>query len=216
MNQVFKFLKNLEQHNNREWFHEHKEEYLTAKSVFEEVVGKLILEISSFDKAVEDLEPKNCIFRIHRDVRFGKNKLPYKTSFGASISPGGKQSTNPTYYVHAEVGKSMIAAGVYMPPAEELRKIRQEIDYNAEGLLHILEEDDFKSTYGELKGEALKTAPKGYPKDHPNIELLRFKSFIVWTEVKDSLFTQPNSVTEIGQMFKIAQPFNKYLSVAMS
>jgi uncharacterized protein (TIGR02453 family) len=216
MKQVFDFLKQLEKNNDRDWFHSNKKEYQVAKTQFDDLVRNLISEIGQFDAGVRDLEPKQCVFRIHRDVRFSKNKLPYKTHFGASMAPGGKSSSNPTYYIHAEPGKSMIAAGVYMPPGDEIKKIRQEIDYNADELKKILNDPKFQSTFGGLQGESLKTAPKGYPKDHPEIELLRFKSYIVWTNVKDSALKKADVVEQIGSMFRIAQPFNQFLSVAMS
>jgi uncharacterized protein (TIGR02453 family) len=216
MKNTFEFLGQLAGHNTREWMEENKPWYQEARKEFSELVGTLIKGIGEFDGGILALQPKDCMFRINRDIRFSKNKNPYKTNFGAAITEGGRKTGNPTYYIHLEPGKSMIAAGIYMPDAENLKKIRQEIDYNPEELKKIVEEKNFKSTFGAIRGEALKTAPKGYPKDHPNIELLRFKSYIVWSEREDAFFSKKDFVRRLVDAYRIAYPFNQYLSVAIS
>ena len=134
MKKVFKFLNDLAQHNEREWMQEHKESYLESKATVSVLVGNLIDQIGQFDSGIPGLTLKDCMFRINRDIRFSNNKAPYKINFGAAITPGGRKTGNPTYYLHISPGKSMLAGGVYMPDAVHLKKIRQEIDYNADGL----------------------------------------------------------------------------------
>lgn len=216
MKNVLEFFSELGANNSREWFAENKYRYEDCLEQFQHLVANLIMAIGSFDLSLEGLQPKECIYRIHRDVRFSNDKTPYKTSMGASISEGGKNSGNPTYYVHLEPGKSMLACGIYLPNPDQLKKIRQEIDYNAAELKSIISHPEFKDTYGVIKGEALKSAPRGYPKDHPNIELLRFKNFIIWTELDDSFWVTDNLVDTITSRFEIANPFKEYLSVAIS
>ncbi len=216
MENVLEFLKDLTANNQREWMQEHKKRYEKAKSEFKEVVASLLSGIASFDESVQGLEPKDCIFRINRDIRFSKDKSPYKTNFGAAMMEGGKKTGNPTYYVHIQPGKSFIAGGVYMPEAENLKKIRQEIDYNPEELRNIVKDDQFRKLYGQMTGESLKTAPKGYPKDHPNIDLLRMKSFLVTRDLSDKEVLAGNFVKKITDMYQVMYPFNQYFSVAIS
>jgi uncharacterized protein (TIGR02453 family) len=216
MKEIFDFLKDLTNHNDRDWMVQNKKRYESAKKTFEVVVKDLITGISAFEPKVGELKPKDCIFRLHRDVRFSKNKAPYKTNFGAAINEGGRKAPNPTYYIHLQPGNSFIAGGVYMPQSEALKKIRQEIDYNPGELKKVIEHKEFAKTWGPLTGESLKTAPQGYPKDHPNIELLRLKSFIVMNELNDDFFYQDDFVEQVVDRYKVLSPLNEYLSVAMS
>ncbi len=216
MKEIFSFLNDLNAHNDREWMHENKKRYEGVRKSFNQFIESLIAGISEFDEGIAGLQPKDCVFRINRDIRFSKDKRPYKTNFGAAMTEGGKKSPNPTYYIHVEPGKSMVACGIYMPEADILKKIRQEVDYNAQELKKIIENKTFMETFGGIRGEQLKTAPKGYPKDHPNIDLLRFKSFIVWKELSDDFFFDDNLNERLLSQFKVGRPFNEYLSVAIS
>ena len=214
---IFDFLRALQDNNNREWMEANKPTYVKAKDDFVPIIGFLIREISKFDEQIHDLEPKKCIFRIHRDVRFSKDKTPFKTNFGAWISPGGKNAVNAGYYFHLQPGgESFVAGGLYMPPSDALAKVRQEIDYNADGLKEILRHKDFKKYFKGIEGEQLKTAPKGYPKDHPDLDLLRFKSYVVWHKLKDEDVTHERFPGEMVAMYKVMKPFNDYLNVAVS
>ncbi len=216
MKEIFSFLSDLAAHNNKEWMDENRDRYESCREEFKGIVTNLIAGIGSFDESVVGLAPKDCIFRINRDIRFSKNKDPYKTNFGAAITPGGKRTANPTYYLHVEPGKSMMACGVYHPDAENLKKIRQEIDYNAGELKKIVENPAFAETFGPIRGDALKTAPKGYPKDHPNLELLKFKDFIAWKSIDDKFFFKDGFEEALISRFKVSYPFNQYLAVAIS
>jgi uncharacterized protein (TIGR02453 family) len=197
MKEVFNFLKALSKNNNRDWMHANKPTYLKAKESVSEMVSEILKGIGQFDENLIGLQPKDCMFRINRDIRFSKNKDPYKTNFGAAMTEGGRKTEKPTYYIHLEPGKSILAGGMYMPGAENLKKIRQEIDYNSEELKKIVSKKSFRDIFGEMQGESLKTAPKGYPKDHPNIELLRFKSFLVVKNLPDEIFLEQNYVGDL-------------------
>lgn len=211
------FLKDLQENNSKEWMDEHKSYYFEAKEEFLSFVEAVIGQVSKFDPNITGLQPKKCIFRINRDIRFSKDKRPYKNNFGMALAEGGRNSGNPVYYFHLQPnGESMIAGGMYQPEPEALKKIRQEIDYNPQDLKNIIASDRFKKTFGVLSGESLKSAPKGYPKDHPNIELLRFKSFVALKKISDKDLSSNQLLEEISLSFEAMHPFNQYLSVAIS
>ncbi len=213
---TFAFLKALKKNNNRDWFNEHKSEYENAKDNVLGFIQELVVAFSTFDSSLRGLEAKDCLFRIYRDTRFSKDKTPYKTNLGASINAGGKKSMGPGYYVHLEPGGSFIAGGIWMPPADEVKKIRQEIDYNGKDLKKILTKPSFKKAFGGLSREhALKTAPKGYPKDHPDIELLKLNSFIVWKNVSDKDILGPKSIKTLTTLGKEMKPLMDFLKTAL-
>ncbi len=161
------------------------------------------------------MKAKDCVFRIYKDVRFSKDKTPYKSNFGASINPGGKKSLVAGYYLHLEPGASFLAGGVYMPQPDMLNAIRQEIDYNTDAFLKILKSASFKKFFKGLdEDDKLKTAPKGFEKDHPHIELLKNKHFIVSYPLSDKQLGEKNADTTILAGFKAMQPFLEYLREA--
>lgn len=208
---LLKFLKDLEKNNTKEWFHENNETYQKLRSDFIQFVGQLIEEIAKFDKGVAGLDPKKCIFRINRDIRFSKEKSPYKTNFGAAMGEGGKKTEKAGYYFHAEPGKSFIAGGIWMPSSEVLSNIRQEIDYNQDEFKKLLETKDFKKYFGELEGESLKTAPKGYTTDHPLIEVIRQKSFVMTHYYEDKELKEIKA-KEVAGVFEKMKPVNDFLN----
>lgn len=213
---TFAFLKSLKKNNNRDWFNDHKSEYENAKDNVLGFIQELVVAFSTFDSSLRGLEAKDCLFRIYRDTRFSKDKTPYKTNLGASINAGGKKSMGPGYYVHLEPGGSFIAGGIWMPPADEVKKIRQEIDYNGKDLKKVLTKPSFKKAFGGLSREhALKTAPKGYPKDHPDIELLKLNSFIVWKNVSDKDILGPKSIKSLTTLGKEMKPLMDFLKTAL-
>ncbi len=216
MESVFTFLKKLESNNNRDWFEKNKNNYLKAKEDFEIFVQEIINGISKFDKKISpDTKAKDCTFRIYKDVRFSKDKTPYKNNMGASINPGGKKSPIPGYYFHVQPNSSFIAGGVWMPEPEVLNAIRQEIDYNSKPLLKILNSASFKKYYKKLDDDgALKTAPKGYDKEHPLIDLLRNRHFIVSHTFGNKQILDKNAAKEIVAGFKAMHPFLEYLREA--
>lgn len=213
MEKTLNFLKKLKSNNNKEWFDKNKNLYLEAKEEFEQVIERLIKGIAKFDKKISpDLKGKDCTFRIYKDVRFSKDKTPYKTNFGASINPGGKKSLVAGYYLHLEPGAAFLAGGVYMPEPPLLNAIRQEIDYSPEALLKILKSAAFKKYFKGLDEEdKLKTAPKGFEKDHPQLELLKNRHFVVSYRLNDKDLLGKTFESTVISGFKAMHPFLEYL-----
>ena len=214
---IFKFLKSVAKNNNREWFEKNKPTYLEAKLSFEDFLETFHKELVKIDESLGSLNPRKMGFRIYRDVRFGKDKRPYKTNMGAGFSPHGKMEQEPGYYIHIEPGKSFIAGGIYMPNPENLAKIRQEIDYNAAKFVKILNGKEFKKYFDGLSDwDRVKTAPKGYPKDHPHIDLLKNKSFTVSTSFTDKEVTDKNFAKKLAVICKSIKQLNNYLREALA
>lgn len=209
---LFKFLSELKENNNKEWFDANRERYKELRTHFTNYITLLINELTKLDPSLGTLDPKKTIFRINRDIRFSKDKSPYKTNMGAFISPGGKNLNLAGYYFHVEPGASMVAGGIYMPPSRELKMIRQEIFENIAEFRSIIENKKFRDTFGEIYGEKLKTAPQGYPKDHPDIDLLRYKSYTVAKEVPDSFLTSPDSLNEVMKIYRQMKPMNDFVN----
>lgn len=213
---TIQFLKDLSSNNNKEWFDANRKTYESSRKEFLKLVGNVIEELAKFDPELTGVDPKKCVFRINRDIRFSKDKTPYKTNFGALMGANGKKTEGTGFYLHLAPGQNFAGGGIYMPPPETLAAIRQEIDYNPDVLNKLLATKDFQETFGEIRGDQLKTAPKGYPKDHPNIELLRFKSFYVIKEFGEAELTDSDFFEALISTYKKAHEFNKYLKLAIS
>jgi uncharacterized protein (TIGR02453 family) len=214
---ILKFLKDIAKNNNRDWFEKNKPKYLEAKSQFEDFLESFHKELIKVDEKLAALNPRKQGFRIYRDVRFSKDKRPYKVNMGAGFSPGGKMVQEPGYYIHIEPGKSFIAAGIYMPDSANLSKIRQEIDYNSKAFLKILNDKKFKKYFSGLDDfDRVKTAPKGYPKEHPQIELLKNKSFIASHSFSDAEVKDKKFVKNLAEVCKAIQPLNDFLRESIS
>lgn len=212
---VFDFLKQLSVNNNKEWFHSNKPLYEKAKFGFEEYIQFLIGEMSKFDKSLKDINAKDCIFRIFRDVRFAKDKTPYKNNFGAYIVEGGKKSIKAGYYFHLEPDNSFIGGGVYCPQAEQLLAVRTEIYKNANAFKSIIVNNKFKKTFPEIYGEKLKAAPRGFDKDFEDIELLKYKSYTFVISASDKEINSKGLTDKILDTFKTLKPMNDYLNKAI-
>lgn len=211
------FLKKLSKNNNKEWFDKNRPSYELVKKDMQQFTDALIKEIAKFDPAVAHLTSKDCTFRINRDVRFSKNKDPYKNNIGAYISELGKKGNKAGYYVHIQPnGESFLAGGIYMPDSAMLAKIRQEIDYNTDSFKKIVFGKSFVKTFGELSGEKVKTAPKGYDKNHPEIELLKYKSYIALHKLNDDAVTDKNFLKQTTQVFKELYALNQFLNSAIA
>jgi uncharacterized protein (TIGR02453 family) len=209
------FLTAIKKNNNKEWFEKNKEKYILAKDNVAEMIDGFLKEATKFEKGFAGLEAKNCVYRIYRDVRFSKDKKPYKNNLGASVNVGGKKALNAGYYIHIEPGRSFIAGGMWMPPSEQLKMIRQEIDYNGKLLRKILDKKEFASYYGGLDKEyMLKTTPKGYAKDHPYIDLLRMNSYIVWHPFTDAQVMKKDFVKQLASGAKIMKPFLDFINTS--
>jgi uncharacterized protein (TIGR02453 family) len=215
---VLKFLKDLAKNNNREWFDKNKPKYLEAKESFDQIVANLLEEMIKFDDTLGGLDPKKLTFRIYRDVRFSKDKRPYKNNFGAAISSEGKGLGTPGYYFQIEPGnKSFVAIGLFQPQPEYLGKVRQEIDYNGDKLKKIFNEKKFKKSFSKFWDEdSLKKAPKGYPADHTYVEWLKLKSFVVTHEFTDSEVTDKKFIKNVIDTLKSAKPLNEFLKEAIA
>ena len=215
---TFQFLIDLKEHNDRDWFNANKSRYQEAHQNFVDFVGELLLQIAEFDPSISHHEAKKCVFRIYRDVRFSKDKSPYKTNFGAHVTSAAKKSeihSRAGYYIHLEPGGSFLAGGAYMPGGPWLKAIRQEIAYNAADLKKILNSKSFKEYFGKMEGETLKTSPRDYPLDHPEIELLKHKSFLASHSCEDEMVLSEDFVSHGGKVFKALHPFDEFLNRAM-
>lgn len=209
------FLSNLRENNNKPWFDENKKAYGLAKENFLELVASLLKAFAEFDSSLAHLEPKQCVFRINRDVRFSADKSPYKTNFGASFSAGGKKVATAGYYLHLMPGESFFGGGFYMPDAENLKRIRQEIDYGFQEFSGIIRQPSFKKQYGDLSvpaGMKLVRPPKGYDENNEAIEYLKLKGFIATKAIPDKQLLQQNFVEEIITSAKALKPLIDFLN----
>ena len=215
--QTLLFLKELADNNNREWFQQNKERYDKARENLIELTTALISKVHQVDPGVDAaLDPKKSVMRIYRDIRFSKNKTPYKTNFGVSIPSHGVKLGGVEYYLQIQPGKSFIAGGYWMPEAEHLKAIRQEIDYNAADLKKIVDDPGFVKLFGEFrKQEQLKTVPRDYSADNENIELLKLKSFIVFHQLTDKEVQSPKAADEIAALCGKIYPLNVFLKNAI-
>jgi len=212
---TLKFLKDLKKNNNKPWFDAHRNQYDEAKKDFEKFIQSLIDKHSRSDADIKELTAKNCLFRINRDIRFSKDKSPYKTNFGASINRGGKKSAFGGYYFHCEPGQAFVGGGIWQPMPDVIKKIRQEIDYNWDEFRKIITSKKFKSAYGDLyQGEDMKLSkvPQGFEKDSPAAEYLKFRSWIATQPLKDADLTSQNLLKKAQSAFEALQPLVKFLN----
>jgi len=213
---TLKFLKDLSKNNHRDWFEANRKRYEDAKLDFLQLVQQVIKEFCSKDKNIGELEPKRCLFRINRDVRFSKDKSPYKTNLGASFEKGGRISPFACYYLHIEPGnKSFIAGGLWNPEADKIKTVRQEIDYGWDEFKKIIGNKKFISQFGDLertKETSLSREPKGYEKDNPAIDYLKLKSWVVSTPISDEALTDKALLKKIVAAFSTVQPLIDFLN----
>lgn len=216
---TLQFLKNLKNNNDRTWFEEHRSEFEKAKMDFEEFVAKVISDLSKVNPPIGKLLPKDCIFRIYRDVRFSKNKAPYKSHFSAWINEGGKKSNLSGVYVHIESGGewgNFVGGGVWNPESENLKKIRQEIEYNHEEFFKIIHQKKFKEVFGDLSQEnKLKRLPKGLEPGHPAEEYLKLNSFTVSCPINTKDVTTDQLRKSIVATYKTMMPFLNFINRAV-
>ena len=209
---AFNFLIDLKHNNERNWFKENENRYKLAKNEFECYIDALIPELKRIDNSIDVELSKSCMFRIYRDVRFSKNKEPYKTNFGAFIAKGGRKSSFAGFYVHFEPDVSFLGGGIYMPPSPNLKAIRTEIFNDPDRYKAILNNKKFNSVFGGVYGEKLKSAPRGFPKDFADIELLKNKHYAVTKEVKNDFWFDNSVLKNTLKIFKIQNEFNQYLN----
>jgi uncharacterized protein (TIGR02453 family) len=207
---LFSFFTDLQQNNNRDWFIEHKPTFKALEAQVKAFGEQLKDQLNQHDHI-----DRFKLFRIYRDVRFSKDKTPYKTHFGLTW-----HRTKPLYrggyYLHLSPKNNFLACGFWDPNPADLKRIRQEIDIDGEEYRSILNNKTFKSVWGELQGDAVKTAPKGYAKDHPHIDLLRFKQHIFTINYSDKEICQPDFLDRANKALQAVRPFVDYMSEVLT
>jgi len=211
--QTLTFLKGLKKNNNKEWFDANRATYEQCRADYQVFVGEVLKGLKSIDNTLSELETKKCMFRINRDIRFSKNKDPYKTNFGSYYSKGGKTIQCAGYYFHLEPGNSFIAGGYWMPPSPDLKKIRSEIDYCFDEFKQMIKSRPFRSAFEDLDREAvLSRPPQGYEVDNHALEYLKLKSFTVTAAVSDEELMQKDLIKKVIRHFETMKPFIHFLN----
>lgn len=204
------FLNNLKKNNTREWFNEHKPSFQEEQNKMKLFFGALMERLREHD----DIE-KQKLFRIYRDVRFSKDKTPYKSHFAGSFSRATERLRGG-YYLHIKPGESFLAGGFLEPNKDDLFRIRKEFEMDTTEIREIISNKSFVNYFGELKGEALKTAPRGFDKEHPDIDLIRMKQFIVVRKFNDKEVLANDFLNEVDLSFKAMRPFFNYMSEVLT
>ncbi len=209
---VLIFLADLSQHNNKAWFEEHRSDYEDVRLAFERFVNYLIDEFRVPD-GLGNLSAKDCVSRIYRDIRFSKDKSPYKTNLWATIAPGGKKATRMGYHFSLQPGgRSIIAGGMWEPTTQQLYRFRQAMDEDAAEFKRITNAKDFIDYFGEIEGEKLKTAPQGYDRSHPEIELLKLKQIMAVRYFRDAEVLAEDFPAKVIAGCRVMRPFLEYLN----
>ncbi|MFV8370232.1 DUF2461 domain-containing protein [Flavobacterium sp. LB2R40] len=216
---TLQFMEDLKANNNRDWFLENKKRYESFKQDYQQLVSALLDSMKPLDPSLEMLEVKNCTFRINRDIRFSKDKTPYKSHLGIWLSSGAKGQNRSGYYIHLEKGGSFIAGGLYCPEADDLKKMRKEIAYFYDDLEVILNEKKFKEEFNDFdrnEKNMLKNPPRGYEKEHPAIELLKLKSFESSQKIDISSVSKKDFVAIISEKLIALKPLNDFINRALT
>ena len=213
------FLKNLKENNEKEWFDANRSAYDDARNDFLDLTQKLINGISEFDAQVADahLDPKKCIMRLNRDIRFSKDKTPYKTNFFAFINSGGKKSNRAGYYFQLMPGSSFAGGGVYRPATPDLKKFRQEIDHNFKEWKGIVEGESFKKAFSEgiETPETLVRTPRGFADDSPALEYLKMKGYYTKNDLSDAQMKSKDTVSGVLDTCRAVKPLVDFLNRAL-
>lgn len=215
MKTVLDFLSELEKNNHREWFQANKLRYEECRDKILFITELLMNEIRKFDGGIPAMDPKDCLFRIYRVVRFSSDKRPYKTHFGSYIARGGRKSTRAGYYFHLEPGGSFLGGGIYMPEPNVLKALRTAIYENPEVFREIIRNKDFKKYFPEIEGERLKTNPKGFEADRELMALLRFKSYVFSIAFTDEQIIEGSFVEKAIEAFRALYPAIRFLNEAL-
>lgn len=215
MKQLLDFLTDLKHNNNKQWFDANRDRYEESKTKMLFFTEIMIREIHTFDPEIPLMDPKDCLFRIFRDVRFSNDKSPYKTHMGSFIARGGRKSTRAGYYIHLEPDNSFLGGGVWCPQANQLKAIRWEIHDHPEAFRDILNDPGFNQYFKSIEGEKLKTAPQGFDKDFEAIDLLRYKSYAFGVKISDQQATGTNIIHYATDVFTQLHKANRYLNSAL-
>jgi len=208
------FLLQLKENNNKPWFDENKPKYLVELDHIQNFADALLKELSKTD-VLETTSGKKSVYRIYRDIRFSKDKTPFKTFWGGSYTRATSERRGG-YYFHIEKGNTFLAGGFWGPNAADLKRIRSEFAHDYESFREILNSKTFKNTFGTLQGEQLKTTPKGFDADHPAIDLLRFKQFLIIKRFTDDEVLSQQFLQQALETFKNMRPFFDYMSEVLS
>ncbi len=214
-NDTIGFLADLSNNNNREWFQENRKRYEQAQNDFQQLVFSLIVGISHFDKTIGSIEPRDCIFRIYRDVRFSPNKNPYKENFGAFIAPGGKKGNSCGYYIHIQPGSSFASGGLYMAPSAVMKEVRTAMVDNRKEFLSIVNHPTFKSTFTWEGAEQVKRTPAGFKFDMELDFFLRLKHITPSCYFNDSTLTHADFDQKAIEVFHTLNPLIEFLNHAI-
>lgn len=204
---IFRFLKELSLHNNREWFNAHKEEYRCVQAEFESLLTAVISRISLFDGTIRGIQARDCTYRIYRDIRFSSDKTPYKTHFGGYVNARGKKSDHCGYYLHLENGNCMLAGGSLCLDPRVLKALRQAVYDNIDEYRAIVEDPAFRRYFPVIGETRLKAAPKGFPKDFPYMDYLKCKEFTCTCSVPDDFFLEPGFLDRTEDVFRQLKRF---------
>lgn len=212
---ILDFLNELKINNNREWFQQNKKRYEQIKSEVLAFLSRLIPQIAAFDPEVTAIKPEECIFRIYRDVRFSNDKSPYKTQIGAFVSKTGRKGNQPGYYFHLEPGQSFLAGGLYIPPPEVLKAVRNEVYFNAGEFKSILQHPDFLKYFGQLDDfDKLTRPPKGFDPSWPDIDLMKYRSYVVTHNLNEQDLLNLKTEDLALPVFRAMHPLNVFLKRA--
>jgi uncharacterized protein (TIGR02453 family) len=209
---TLQFLINLSENNNREWFHANRGDYDKTKVEFEVLSQKILTGVSQFQDDLINTKVKDCILRINRDIRFSLDKSPYKKYLAAGFGPGGKSSGKVDFYLHIEPNASFLGGGMWSPTSTQLASFRQEIDYNPQHLKGIIENKFFKEYFNEIHGEKVKKMPKGYPIDHPDIELLKYKQLFFVHKYTDNEILSEDFANKVINGCFVLKPYLDYIN----
>ncbi|MCS6991001.1 MAG: DUF2461 domain-containing protein [Chitinophagales bacterium] len=214
---TLRFLAQLKKHNNRSWFEANRHRYERIRNEALAFTTALLQRIRQFDPSVAHTPAEACLFRIYRDLRFTKDKSPFKTHIGIAISAHGKNFAGAGYYLHLEPGNCFAAGGCWMPDSRQLYLIRQEIDYNYPAFLKIIQAPAFRRYFQGLDEDLkLTRPPRGYAADHPAIEWLKLKSFTCSTPIPQHVIATPQLLSRLERIFKAMNPFIQFLNTALS
>ncbi len=209
---TLEFLRQLNEHNDKSWFDAHRKDYELAKGDFEQFVASLLKTLTPLEPALAGQNPKDCVHRIFRDVRFSKDKSPYKSNFGAVFSRGGRKTEGAGYYLHLEPGHVFAGGGLWRPEPAMMKAVRQEIDYGFKDFEAIINDKAFKKTFAKIDGESLQKPPQGYDAANPAIDYLKMKDWTVGAPLKDDALTRKDALEKVVGIFTTMKPFIDFLN----
>ncbi len=211
LSDLFQFLNELKKNNSKDWFDDNRKEYQELRNEFLVFIKEVLLELGKIDDRFSTMNPSKCIFRINRDIRFSKNKDPYKTNFGMNLNLTGNKEFFCGFYLHLEPNNSFFAGGTYLPPPFILQAIRQEIDYHSSEFKKIVEAKSFVNEFASITGESLSRPPKGYDISNEMINYIKMKSFIAEKKISNKLIDSNELKNLVIGYSKLVMPLNDFL-----